>query len=157
MKPYKDKYGRYVSYLYKNGKKKAFYTHRLVAEAFIPNPENKPEVNHINPVTKDLCDNRVSKLEWATSQENTLWTIKCGKFYNPLVGKKGKNHPSSKPIVRLSKNCELIDRWANAREINNVLGIDYRYISRNCTHKCKTVKGYIFMFEEEYNDQMGNN
>lgn len=156
MKPYKDKYGRYVSYLYKNGKKKAYYTHRLVALAFIPNPHNKPEVNHLVPITKSLCDNRVSKLEWATSKENTEWTIECGNFYNPMLGKKGAEHPSSKPIVRLSVTGDFIDRWDNAREINRVLGIDYRFVSRGCRHLCKTVKGYIFMFEEEYDEQMGN-
>jgi len=155
MKPYRDKYGRYISYLYKNGKKSAFYTHRLVAQAFIPNPENKPEVNHINPITIDLCDNRVSKLEWATSKENTQWTIKCGNLYKPTSGKYGKYHHLSKPIVRLSKDYKLIDKWDNAREIDRELKIDYRFVSRNCNHLCKTAHGYVFMFEEEYNEQMG--
>jgi len=155
MKPYKDKYGRYVSYLYKNGNKKAFYTHRLVGQAFIPNLENKPEINHIVPITKELCDNRVSNLEWVTSKENFEWTKKCGNYYNPMIGKSGEEHPCSKPIVRLSLDMTFIDKWANAREIDRKLKIDYRFVSRNCNHLCKTAKGYIFMFEEEYNEQMG--
>lgn len=50
-----------------NGKRKAELIHRLMALAFIPNPENKPEVNHINHLRDD---NRVENLEWVTKSEN---------------------------------------------------------------------------------------
>ena len=144
---------RYMVVLCKNAKKYTKKVHRLVAENFIPNPENKPEINHINPVTKDLCDNRICNLEWATSKENSQWTIKLGHLYKPCLGKFGKDHHNSKPIVRLDTHGNLIDRWENAREIQRTLGIDFRFVSRCCNHKCKTAHGYIFMFEGEYDDK----
>jgi hypothetical protein len=79
----------YISYeLNKNSIRKNFKAHRLVAMAFIPNPENKPQVNHINGV-KD--DNRVENLEWNTASENVRHSYKTG-----LASNKGERHPLSK-------------------------------------------------------------
>lgn len=66
LKGYENKVGYLVVCLSKNGKTKNFRIHRLVAEAFIPNPENKPTVNHID---EDKTNNMVSNLEWATMNE----------------------------------------------------------------------------------------
>ena len=65
--------------LSKNNKTKKFSIHRLVADTFIPNTENKPQVNHINEIK---TDNRVENLEWVTQSENTLHSIKNRKEYN---------------------------------------------------------------------------
>ena len=64
-----------VSLTKKNGKRKTEKIHRLVALAFIPNPERKSEVNHKNCIRDD---NRVENLEWVTRKENISYTSKCG-------------------------------------------------------------------------------
>ena len=79
LNPYKQKVGqeyyRSVVKLHKNGKKKDKKVHRLVADAFIPNPENKPNINHKdgNPL-----NNIVSNLEWCSQQENITHAIETG-------------------------------------------------------------------------------
>lgn len=63
-----------VTLCYK-GKTKRFYIHRLVATLFIPNPENKPQVNHINGI---MSDSRVENLEWNTAKENIQHAYRIG-------------------------------------------------------------------------------
>lgn len=67
-----NKYGYYQTTLYKNGKKRNALVHRLVAEAFLPNPNNKPTINHKDG---NKLNNRVDNLEWATNKEQTNHSI----------------------------------------------------------------------------------
>jgi hypothetical protein len=62
--------------LWKANKGLNLWVHRIVAQTFIPNPENKPEVNHING--KDIYDNSVRNLEWVTSSENSIHAVQTG-------------------------------------------------------------------------------
>lgn len=79
--------GYYYVGLYKNSVKKTFRVHRLVAKAFIPNPENKLYVNHID---NNGLNNKVENLEWCTAQENSHHMVKQGRSLT------GETHPNSK-------------------------------------------------------------
>ncbi len=82
MKYVLSKKGYFRVSLYKNGSDKTFTVHRLVAQAFIDNTENKPEVNHKNSIK---IDNYVDNLEWNTTKENVNHSFRSG-LRNPLKG-----------------------------------------------------------------------
>lgn len=93
--PVPDKDGYLCIGIKINGKDTTRKIHRLVAEAFIPNPDNKPEVNHINGIKSD---NRLENLEWVASKENTRHMIEVLKHIPDWWG--GTRKESSKIKMR---------------------------------------------------------
>lgn len=84
IKPSINKYGYYQMLLYKNKMKKNFLVHRLVAQAFIPNRNNKPTVNHIDG---NKLNNNIKNLEWATNKEQTYHSINVLKNKHIILEK----------------------------------------------------------------------
>lgn len=133
--------------LYRDGNiSKKQLVHRAVAKAFIPNPENKPHVNHINSIRND---NRVENLEWCTSSENRIHGIKYGnvKTMSFWTGKKGKNHPLSKVIVQKTLEGEIIAEYYGSYEAQQATGIRRECIVGVCAGKFKTLKGYKWEYK----------
>lgn len=105
-----------------NYKKKRQYIHRLVAIAFIPNPEDKPQINHKKGIK---IDNRASQLEWCTEQENSIHAHTTGLIVVP----KGKNNHNSVSINQFSTGGEFIKTWDCVREAAEYIGITTQSIS----------------------------
>lgn len=125
--------------------------HRLVAEAFIPNPDDLPEINH-----KDECktnnfvfvnddgsvDLEKSNLEWCNKSHNMRWNNLCIR-----IGEKTKNHPStSKKVYQYSINGELIAIFDSTREAERQ-GYNHGSISNCINGRTKTYKGCTWKYE----------
>lgn len=96
LKPKIDKYGYEVVTLTTNGKRKCYRVHRLVAMAFIDNPENKPTVNHIDGNKRN---NDYFNLEWATQKEQKLHSIVNGLCTKNILALKEVSEKQSIPIM----------------------------------------------------------
>ena len=91
LKPRKDKDGYMIISLCKDGKTKDKKIHRLIGQAYILNPENKPQINHLSGIK---TDNRISNLNWTTNKENHTHARKIGLLDN--LDNSGENHGNSK-------------------------------------------------------------
>lgn len=107
-----DKYGYERVNIRNNGKRTNYFIHRLLAIAFIPNPENKPIINHING---NRADNRLENLEWVTYAENVQDGFKRGRMGKSPKGEKSPHHilkakdiPTIRKMLNQGKTCRYI-------------------------------------------------
>ena len=128
MNPSEDKGGYLVVHLRKNGEDKTSKVHRLIAETFLPNPENKPTVDHID---RNKLNNFVGNLRWADielqNNNRDLSTI-------------------SKPVLQYTLDGEFIREWESTRECGRN-GFCQSAVSECCNGKRKTHKGFRFMYK----------
>jgi len=134
--------------LLKNKKQKRFLSHRLVAQAFIPNPENKPQVNHID---EDKENNRVDNLEWVTAKENNDWGTRKSRAIKSSINNPKRDYLElgkkfSKSIYYINEKGEKIC-FSGIHEAARLLNITPNGISANLHGKLKTYKGFVFMFD----------
>ena len=132
---------------YKEGKgylsvcldKKYYKIHRLVAQAFIPNPDNKPQVNHIDG---DKKNNRVDNLEWCTNQENKkhYFSLEDGKRLKERY--EGSGNPHSKAVLCV----ETGKVYPTLRDAGKDLGLSPSNLTPVCKGKWKTFGGYHWRY-----------
>lgn len=133
LKPVMNSYGYYMVFLYKDGKRKEVLVSRLVAEAFIPNPDNLPLVNHKSEVK---TDNSVENLEW------------CDACYNMNYGTRNErmSQSLSREVQCFSSDGALISSYQSTREAERKTGICSTSISKCCLGERKTAGGYKWVY-----------
>lgn len=130
--------GYYCVSLVKNRYLKRMSIHRLVANAFIPNPQSLPQVNHKD---ENKANNRVSNLEWCTPKYNNGYNN-----LNERIALKQINGKRSKKVGQYSLEVKKIKTWPSMHECARA-GYDRADISRCCHGKSKSYSGYIWKFE----------
>ena len=124
--------------LCKNGKPKNFLVHRLVAETFLPNPNNLPCVNHKD---QTRTNNRVDNLEWCTYEYNINYGTR-----NERVAKANTNGKRSKKVLQFTLDGEFVREWESTRECERN-GFDHSGVMKCCNGKLKTHKGFRWMYK----------
>ena len=142
MTPRKRKNGYFQVKLSKNGEKKYCLVHRLVAETFLPNPENKPEVNHID---EDKTNNFVGTPENDYKDGNLEW---CDCKYNCNYGTSATRigEKLSKPVFQFTLDGEFIREWKSCYEVQRKLGYRQSYTNACCRGNYKQAYGFIWKY-----------
>ena len=125
--------------LYKEGHGKLYKLHRLIAEAFIPNPQNKPCIDHKKPLSEGGT-NEISNLHWVTYYENN---------HNPISEEKRckalKNNSSSHEVHQYTKDGELVKIWESVGECARN-GYNKGHVAACCRGEQQSHKGFIWKY-----------
>ena len=144
-----DKDGYLRVGFWKNGKSKMFYVHRLVAEAFLPNPDNKPQINHkiegdegkkINMVffnEDGTVDEEKSTIEWVTAKENNNYGTRTKRLAKA----------QSKPVLQFTLDGKFVREWESFSDCEKN-GFCASHICKCCQGKRKTHKGFRWKYKE---------
>jgi hypothetical protein len=154
LKPVEIEKGYFQVGLSKNGKTKMCYVHRLVAEAFLPNPENLPEVNHKDEnktnnfvfLNEDGTVNKEkSNLEWCDRKYNNNYATRNERA-GKTISKVMTNGKTSKRVLQLTLTGDLIREWPSTQECGRN-GFYSSAVCNCCNGKQKSHKGFYWMYK----------
>lgn len=137
-----NRYGYPIVDLYSNGKRQTTRIHRLVAETFIPNSENKTQINHLDG---DKRNNNIKNLEWCTPKENVSHAFNSG-LMKPRRGMLGKKNPNGGRPGRPIRIKETGEEFASLTECEKAINGNNRHISDCLAGRQKTHRGYTFEY-----------
>lgn len=130
----KDRYGYLQICFLDNGKAKFYKVHRLVAETFLPNTNNLPQINHLN---EDKTDNRIENLEWASAKYNVNFGTRNERVSKSLIG---HHNTPKKPVISIDKDGNET-YYPSAMDAEKQLGVSQAHICKCCNGKLKTSGG----------------
>lgn len=141
----RDRDGYPMVDLYKDGCRRTRGVHQLVAEAFIPNPEHKPEVNHKDG---NKHNNHVSNLEWVTKKENCehAWKTGLARPSYSMLGKKNPNAGRKTKKIRIVETGEIFD---GLKACEMAIDGNNRHINDCLRGRQETHRGYHFEYVDE--------
>lgn len=142
LKPRKDSKG-YLQIVLSNHNKsrKNFLIHRLVAQAFIPNPKNYPVINHKD---ENPLNNNVSNLEWCTQKYNTNYGTAQERRVKKLTNRKDQ----SKPVLQYDKNGIFVKEYPSIMDAERNTGVNHQHIGKVCKGKLKSARGYVWKYKQ---------
>jgi len=142
LKPFSLKNGYCRFPLCTDHKKITALVHRVVATAFIPNPENKRTVNHKNGIKKD---NRVENLEWATNSENNRHSYRVLGRKSMFLGKKGEKSLLSKRLIQMTINGDIVAEYVSRTIAAEKTGISRQAITDCIYGRSKSSGGFVWI------------
>lgn len=142
-----NKQGYNIVVLCNGGIRKTINVHRLVAAAFVPNPENKPCVDHIDG---DRANNHADNLRWVTAKENCNNPITKSRLHKKIgvymTGRLGGLHQRAKEIAMYSACGDLIKTFLSEKDAQRETGLNDSNIIKCCKGIKKTCGGYIWAY-----------
>lgn len=129
--------------LTKDGKTKTMFVHRIVAEAFLPNPDNMPMVNHKD---EDKTNNFIENLEWCTAEYNRTYGKAVEKQAKKLRGRKSEKRVA---VIQRSLDGEFMNWHSSIKEAAESVNGVASAISAVCKGKRKMAYGYVWEYEEK--------
>ena len=144
LKQVVDRNGYCRVYLTKRAKTKCKLVHILVAQSFIPNPNNLPEINHKD---ENKANNCVDNLEWCTHQYNSNYGTRTSRIIPKTIDK------TRTPVDQYDLNDNMIKEWYSMSEAARQLNIVQQNISKCCHGKRNIAGGFKWKFHKREGDE----